>query len=93
MHDSCALLAGLHTVGDWSLAGTTVAPGYRQDDFELGARAELESGGLGVQISGIERARLSTALPRAASISATAAAATEVPRYRRSRPSRAPVPQ
>ena len=29
------------TVGDWSLVGTTMAPGYREAGFELGDRAEL----------------------------------------------------
>lgn len=32
---------GSTSVGAWSLVGTTMAPGYRQEDFELGARTEL----------------------------------------------------
>ena len=32
------------TLGDWSLLGTTMAPGYRQQDFELASRDELLSG-------------------------------------------------
>ena len=32
---------GSTPAGDWSLVGTTMAPGYRQDEFELGDRAEL----------------------------------------------------
>jgi predicted cupin superfamily sugar epimerase len=27
--------------GKWALIGTTMAPGYEQEDFELGIRAEL----------------------------------------------------
>jgi predicted cupin superfamily sugar epimerase len=34
------LLAG----GHWALLGTTMAPGFEQDDFELGSRKELLSG-------------------------------------------------
>lgn len=29
------------TLGEWTLLGTTMAPGYRQADFELGNREEL----------------------------------------------------
>ena len=32
------------TLGDWSLLGTTMAPGYRQQDFELASRDDLLSG-------------------------------------------------
>ncbi len=32
------------TLGDWSLLGTTMAPGYRQEDLELGSRDELIRG-------------------------------------------------
>ena len=32
---------GSSPTGDWSLVGTTMAPGYRQEDFELGDRATL----------------------------------------------------
>ncbi len=34
----------LETLGDWSLLGTTMAPGYRQEDFELASRDELLRG-------------------------------------------------
>ncbi len=33
---------GSATTGSVSLLGTTMAPGFRQEDFELGQRAELE---------------------------------------------------
>lgn len=29
------------TLGEWTLLGTTMAPGYRQEDFELGDRKSL----------------------------------------------------
>lgn len=29
------------TLGEWTLLGTTMAPGFRQEDFELGGRVEL----------------------------------------------------
>jgi predicted cupin superfamily sugar epimerase len=29
------------TLGDWTLLGTTMAPGFKQEDFELGNREEL----------------------------------------------------
>lgn len=29
------------TLGEWTLLGTTMAPGFRQEDFELGIREEL----------------------------------------------------
>ena len=29
------------TLGEWTLLGTTMAPGYRQEDFELAEREEL----------------------------------------------------
>lgn len=29
------------TLGEWSLLGTTMAPGFRQEDFELGDRVTL----------------------------------------------------
>ena len=29
------------TLGDWTLLGTTMAPGFREEDFELAGRAEL----------------------------------------------------
>jgi len=29
------------TLGEWTLLGTTMAPGFRQEDFELGNREEL----------------------------------------------------
>jgi len=32
------------SLGEWSLLGTTMAPGYRQQDLELGTRAELLAG-------------------------------------------------
>jgi predicted cupin superfamily sugar epimerase len=32
------------SLGDWSLLGTTMAPGFRSSDFELGSRAELLNG-------------------------------------------------
>ncbi len=32
------------TDGDWTLLGTTMAPGFRDADFELGARADLTAG-------------------------------------------------
>ena len=32
---------GAETVGDWSLVGTTMAPGYHEAGFELGDREEL----------------------------------------------------
>jgi predicted cupin superfamily sugar epimerase len=32
------------SLGDWSLLGTTMAPGFRSSDFELGSRAELLTG-------------------------------------------------
>jgi hypothetical protein len=32
------------SLGDWSLLGTTMAPGFRSADFELGSRAELLNG-------------------------------------------------
>jgi predicted cupin superfamily sugar epimerase len=34
----------IEPLGDWSLLGTTMAPGYRQQDLELGSRAELFAG-------------------------------------------------
>ena len=33
---------GSSPAGEWTLVGTTMAPGYRQEEFELGSRAELE---------------------------------------------------
>ncbi|MGI8530597.1 MAG: cupin domain-containing protein [Geodermatophilaceae bacterium] len=32
---------GATSTGDWSLVGTTMAPPYRDEDFELGDRTEL----------------------------------------------------
>lgn len=32
------------TLGDWSLLGTTMAPGYRQENFELASRVDLLRG-------------------------------------------------
>lgn len=32
------------TAGGWTLLGTTMAPGFRQEDFELGEREELAAG-------------------------------------------------
>jgi predicted cupin superfamily sugar epimerase len=32
------------TLGDWTLMGTTMAPGFREEDFELADRAELVRG-------------------------------------------------
>ncbi|MGB0120466.1 MAG: cupin domain-containing protein, partial [Solirubrobacterales bacterium] len=29
------------TLGEWTLLGTTMAPGFRDEDFELGDREEL----------------------------------------------------
>ena len=34
----------IEPLGDWSLLGTTMAPGYREEDFELGSRADLLAG-------------------------------------------------
>ena len=34
---------GSSPAGAWSLVGTTMAPGYRQDEFELGDRATLQA--------------------------------------------------
>ena len=34
----------LETLGDWTLVGTTMAPGYHEEDFELAAREELLRG-------------------------------------------------
>lgn len=34
----------VESLGDWSLLGTTMAPGFRDSDFELGSRAELLAG-------------------------------------------------
>ena len=35
---------GSLTLGDWSLVGTTMAPPYEDDDFELGDREFLKTG-------------------------------------------------
>ena len=35
---------GCETLGDWSLLGATMAPGYRDEDFALGTREELVAG-------------------------------------------------
>jgi predicted cupin superfamily sugar epimerase len=34
----------LETLGDWTLVGTTMAPGYHEEDFELAEREELLRG-------------------------------------------------
>ncbi len=34
---------GADTLGDWTLVGTTMAPPYRQESFELGVAERLES--------------------------------------------------
>lgn len=35
---------GVETLGEWTLLGTTMAPGFRDADFTLGARADLAEG-------------------------------------------------